>query len=144
MYKLARNVPQNARNDMSARTVFRLNTLDLPTIVIICIYIQCDNASFKHFAGSVLSSLSHTKHPQSSFPKFTETGRQSLLINKSFNCNILLELVFLGTQDRHFWYFVKIISVILGIFVDLYQGNRIPRPPLADPFECNGYSLVFT
>ena len=76
------------------------------------LYVQCDNAPFKHFAGSSLSSRSHTiKHHQTSCPKITGTGRQSLL-NKSFNYEILHELVFLGIQDpmlvRHFWYFLKL------------------------------------
>jgi hypothetical protein len=100
------------------------------------LYVQCDNASFKHFAWSALSSLSHTiKHPQISCPgcpKITGTGRQSLLINKSFNYDILLELVFLGIQDpmfQTFLVFFKIISVISGIFVHLYQVYRIPGPP---------------
>jgi hypothetical protein len=95
--------------------------------------IQCDNASLKHFAGSALSSRSHTiKHPQTSCPKITGTGRQSLLINKSFNCDISLELVFLGFQYpmfHTFLVFFKIISVISSIFVYLYQVYRIPGPP---------------
>jgi hypothetical protein len=42
----------------------------------------------------------------------------------------------LGIQDpmfQTFLVFLKIISVISGIFVYLYQVYRIPGPPLADP-----------
>ena len=58
------------------------------------------------------------------------------MLNKSFNYDILHELVFLGIQDpmfQTFLVFFKIISVISGIFVYLYQVYRIPGPPLADP-----------
>ena len=67
--------PQNARNGISeyyfpveyARPIYNCDH----------VYIKCDNASLKHFAGSSLSSLSRTtKHPQTSCPKFTGTGRQ--------------------------------------------------------------------
>ena len=98
-------------------TVFRLvwlNTLDLSTIVIMC------------------TQLFKLRLSPSKAEKSNTSAKCLLGIAKSFNCNILLELVFLGIQDpmfQTFLVFFKIISVISGIFVYLYQVYRIPGPP---------------
>ena len=95
---------------------------------------QCDNQCVINTFCWIC--LEFREHYQTSFTGQVGTGRQYLLIYKSFNCNILLELVFLGIQDpmfQTFLVFFKIISVIWGIYVDLYQVYGILGPPLADP-----------
>ena len=90
-------------------TVFRLKPLDLSTIVIMC------------------TQLFKLRLSPSKAEKSNTSAKCLLGIDKSFNCNILLQLVFLGIQDpmfQTFLVFFKIISVIFGIF----QG-------------CTGYSI---
>jgi hypothetical protein len=131
MHQLAWNVPSECAK-WHIRVLFS-DTPDLSTIVIMCIY----NVTMRH--SNLLLDLPWV-HWVILLSTITATGRQSLLINKSFNCDILLELVFLGIQDpmfQTFLVFFKIINVISGIFVYLYQVYRIPGPPLADP---NQYS----